>query len=339
MKRIFCVILAFLYLVSARPWLGRYTAAFWGSFDTMIVITGYSSSQRQFDVAFTAAVSSFSELGKYYDRFLQYDELVNIAYINKNGYGTAIKTDDRLYRLLKYGKAGVKRTNGLVNPMFGAVTSLWQREIAKNSGAMPPKIDMLKAKSEHTSSNLLLLNEKNRSVMLLSDKAVIDVGAFAKGYAIDEVSRTLSEAGISRAAISAGGNIKVLEPPDGKTGWEIGVQNPDDTIFNGKSLERVVVNNCAIATSGDYQRFFQYEGKRYHHLIDPVTLYPAEHFRSVSVICKSAADADLFSSALFLTDLKCGSKIARQNDLAVLWIDNDGKAIANQKLNYLKNAK
>ena len=174
---------------------------------------------------------------------------------------------------------------------------------------------------------MLELDEKNKTVKLLSDMASIDAGAFAKGYAVEQVSNMLAKMGVNRAAISGGGNIKALDPPDGEKYWKIGIQNPDGAIFeNDKAEISVRLVNQAVATSGDYQRYFWHKGKRYHHLIDPETLYPADYFRSVTVVCDSAADADLFSTALFVSNLESGKQMAEREELAVLWIkDKSGK--------------
>ena len=165
---------------------------------------------------------------------------------------------------------------------------------------------------------------------------MIDAGAFAKGFAVQEAADILVNAGLNRAAISGGGNIKVLDPPDGKTKWSIGIQNPDAAVMSKEgSIETVYIRGMSVATSGDYQRYFIHEGKRHHHLIDPETLYPAEHFKSVTVACENAADADLFSTALFLCDIDTGKALAEKEGLAVMWIKNSGEAVTNDKMKKL----
>jgi len=333
MKRFAYLIFALLYLVSARPRLQRYTAAFWGSFDTFFVITAYCESKPLFDAALMAAADSFSEMDKLYNRFEYSPEIVNIAYINRHAHQRETAIAEDLFSLLHYGIDGVKRTEGKVSPTFGAVSSVWYDEIKKGKGAKLPDERQLTEAAEHISLDLMKLDEDKKTVNLLSDQAMIDAGAFAKGYAVEKVSHMLAKMGVNRAAISGGGNIKALDPPNGEAYWKIGIQNPDGAIFeNNKAEISVKLVNQAVATSGDYQRYFWHEGKRYHHLIDPKTLYPADYFRSVTVVCSSAADADLFSTALFVSNLESGKQMAEQEELAVLWIKDKSEKEYNDSM-------
>ena len=333
MKRFAFLIFAALYLVSARPRLERHTAAFWGSFDTFFVITAYCESKQIFDAALMAAADSFSEMDKLYNRFEYSPEIVNIAYINRYAHEKETVMTNDLFSLLQYGIDGAKRTEGKVSPTFGAVSSVWYDEIKRGAEAKPPNEKLLKDAADHISLDMIKLDENKKTIKLLSDKTILDAGAFAKGYAVEEVSHMLTEMGVNRAAISGGGNIKVIDPPDGRLYWEIGIQNPDGAIFeNSKSEISLKIVNRAIATSGDYQRYFWHEGKRYHHLIDPETLYPADCFRSVTVVTKSAADADLFSTALFVSNLESGKHMAEREKLAVLWIKDKSEKECNNRM-------
>lgn len=330
-----------LWLISLGPRYERYTATFWGAFDTMFTITADAVSKQQFDAFINAAAFRFTELSLYYDRFSLNDDVVNFAYINENAFEQEIAVNESIMSLLLYGQRGYARTEGLVNPLFGAVTELWRVPIASASEfSAPPSDAKLSAANEDTSIELLKTDDKNGTVRLLSNGALLDVGAFAKGYATEVVGRELTEAGLSRVAISSGGNIRAFYPPHGKSGWKIGIQNPSDAIFGTQpSVAVIYADNIAVATSGGYQRYFVHEGKRYHHLIDPKTLYPAEYFLSVTVACESAADADLFSTALFVTDIKNGMRIAEREKLAVLWITNDGEVIYNSLMEKLLKKK
>ena len=182
-----------------------------------------------------------------------------------------------------------------------------------------------------------MLEEDSGRVRLADPKALLDLGAVAKGYATERTARKLAAAGLSRFAISSGGNLCCGHPPDGKPVWEIGVQSPDRAILSqAPSLASLRIPSGAVSTSGDYQRFFWYEqdGKRHraHHIIDPATLHPGERCRSVTVVCSSAADADLFSTALFLLDQKTGEMLAERENLAVLWVLPDGGMQANDAM-------
>lgn len=335
MKRWLIVFVMILLLLTNHERYGRYSVTFWGAFDTMITITANAESQQKFDTLTEAAISRFTELSKYYDRFSESDTIVNIATLNRKAGRGKLKVSKELFDLLSFSQQGIKRTEYLVTPTFGPVTELWRKQIIDadyGKGAPPDKKILIEA-SKNTSPKLLKLNEETQTVELLFSNVVLDVGAFAKGYATEIVGKELVAAGLSRLAISSGGNIRVFLPPDGKLNWSIGVQDPNKSILNNsKSIGTLLAYDLAIATSGDYQRYFWYDGKRYHHLIDPVTLYPAQYFRSVTVACNDAGEADLFSTALFLVDYEKGKELAEKEKLAVLWVMPDGSVRTNERM-------
>lgn len=331
-KAIFAAILL-AYLIAPRERYQRYTASFWGAFDTMFTVTADAVSKQQFDNAINAAASSFAELDRYYNRFSLDKDTANIGFINENAYYEPVFTDERVIGLLSFGIDGYYRTDGLVDPVFGAVTELWRKRTASQNKT-PPSIGELKAAAVQSGVEKLALSEN--SVRLLAPQAKIDAGAFAKGFATEAVGRELCQMGLSRLAISSGGNIRAFYPITGRSCWKIGIQNPNEAILGEtESIATISAGNIAVATSGDYQRYFVYQGKRYHHIIDPETLFPAEFHRSVTVACENAADADLFSTALFLTDLEHGMEIAEREGIAALWVSQSGEVTCNAAMEAL----
>ena len=179
--------------------------------------------------------------------------------------------------------------------------------------------------------------------MYITDKDVsIDLGATAKGYAIELVKQELIDNGVDNFLLSGGGNVashgerKIVKEgdfylQDCQNKYCIGIQSPQDGNFShsdGSENEAIlVVQGESIVTSGDYQRFYQDKnGVRYHHLIDPDTLYPAVHFRSVSIITEDSGYADFLSSAVFLMDYDDGLKLINSLDgVEAIWLLEDGK--------------
>lgn len=335
MKKAFLMAILFAYLTAPWERYQRYTVSFWGAFDTMFTITAESFSKQQFDNAVNAAANSFTELDRCYNRFSLDKNTANIGFINENAYYEPIEISDCVIELLEYSVDGYYRTDCLVDPVFGAVTELWRRRIVSSSAQkVPPSADELRAAAKQSGIDKLILSGNN--VKLLSHVAAIDAGAFAKGYATEKVGRELCQMGLSRLAISSGGNIRAFYPMSGRNNWKIGIQNPDEAILgDAKPLATIIGSNIAVATSGDYQRYFVYEGKKYHHIIDPETLFPADFHRSVTVACDNAADADLFSTALFATDLEHGIKIAEREGIAALWVNKSGEITYNSRMERL----
>ncbi|MEG2174471.1 MAG: FAD:protein FMN transferase, partial [Oscillospiraceae bacterium] len=285
-----------LTALSCHPPLRRYTVTFWGVFDTVIQITAESPSEEEFHHLTDAAMDRFTELSHIYDRFREYDGIVNLASLNIRGQTDAVVLPHELFDLLSYMLQGRDATGGVVDPAMGRVTDAWRQCILASSNDapkdMPDPAALLRAAND-AKGNVLALDHTAQTARL-SPGILLDVGAVAKGYATELVGRELTAAGLTRLAISSGGNVRVFAPPEGRLGWHIGVQNPNMPILgDAPSLANLLLSDLAVATSGDYQRFFWLNGQRIHHIINPKTLWPANHYRAVTVVAPDAAMADL----------------------------------------------
>ncbi|HSM37016.1 MAG TPA: FAD:protein FMN transferase [Longimicrobiales bacterium] len=151
----------------------------------------------------------------------------------------------------------------------------------------------------------------------------VDLGAIAKGFAVDRALEVLARAGVVRAMVDLGGSVAVLGDPPAGVAWPIGIRDP-------RHAERVAAvlhlpPGSATATSGDYERFFEVDGVRYAHIIDPRTNRPARGVASVSVIAPSALEADVLSTTLYLLGPARGAcLLADRHGTAALWFLDDG---------------
>ena len=186
----------------------------------------------------------------------------------------------------------------------------------------------LEEAAKHCNIDDVIIDKENSTVFLKDPEMSLDLGAIAKGYAVEQSAKYLEEKQVQPMIISAGGDVRSIGKAQEKDRdyWVVGIQNPDQPDDN-TSLRAVISipEGYSVVTSGDYQRYFELDGVRYHHLIDPDTLMPGNKFRSVTVVCSDSALADYLSTVLFLSDYERGKAMAEEFGVDVMWIDPEGK--------------
>ena len=160
--------------------------------------------------------------------------------------------------------------------------------------------------------------------LVLLNGTSIDLGGIVKGYAVDRVCGVLRENGITNALVDIGGDIYVMGGKEGK-GWSVGVQHPRK---ENRLIGILELKDRAVVTSGDYRRYFISGGRRYHHIIDPQTGYPAQGCQSVTLVASSTMEADALSTGIFVLGPEEGIKLVnRLNGVEAIIIDSKGKVI------------
>lgn len=232
---------------------------------------------------------------------------------------TAI-ADRSILPLIKEANRLSQLSNGLFNPVIGELISLWGfHDNPLPIGTLPDK-DALKKLVAHKPSADDITIEGNR-ISSSNPAARYDLGAFAKGYAIDRAIERLQELGISNAIVNAGGDLRAIGR-HGDRPWRIGIRHPRQA---GILASVEIDGDTSVFTSGDYERFFEIDGIRYHHIIDPRSGYPANGTASVTVIYNNAATADAAATALFVAGPDEWLSVARDMGIKlVMLVETDG---------------
>lgn len=317
-----CTVL-FTSCVDKEPEITQYTDFFLDSFDTVTTITSFQSSQEEFDELVAYAHQRFLELHKLYDIYKLYDGVTNIKKINQHASKAPMEVAPEIIDLLLFSKEWREKSDGKINIAMGTVLSAWRDtrneaihymsktppRLLDNAELKIPSFDQLSLLAEYTDIDDVIIDEENNTVFLANTHIQLDVGAIAKGFATEILSQELALT-YDNFAISAGGNVKTHGiPKDAKRNrWSIGLQNPainDDYTMVGGTIDTVYVQNSnSIVCSGGYQRNFVYKNRRYHHLIDPETLFPEEYYLGVIVLTEDSGDADALSTAIFFMEVK-----------------------------------
>lgn len=310
----------------------RYTAQFLELFNTASEIVAYAESKDDFARFSQLIYDNLKEYHELYDIYNDYEGINNIKTINDNAGIKPVKVDKRIIDLLLYAKKWYEKTDGRINVAFGAVLKIWHKYRTEGSedeeNAVLPPMDMLKEASRHTDINKMVIDEANSTVFLEDKEMSLDVGAIAKGYAVEQVTQIAIKNGFTSGLISVGGNLRAIgnKEIDNKL-WNVGIQNPDKESKN-KNLEVVYLENMSLVTSGDYERYYIVDGKRYHHIIDPDTLFPAEYFTAVTIICEDSGMADALSTSLFNMPLEKGKAFINSlPEAEALWVLKNGEIV------------
>ena len=283
-------------LVGCKPKkeLTRYTTIFYDVFDTVTQVIAYCESEEEFNTQMQALHQDLIAYNQLYDIYNDYGGVVNVKTINENAGKAPVQVDDRILSMLELARQMYDLTGGKINIAMGSVLGIWHdyREAA----------------------------EKDAS------------DAVGKGYAVEMVCRAAEARGLTSALVSVGGNLRAIgTKPDGSQ-WTGGVENPwnaSEVYTNTNSIFGSPINmsDLALVTSGDYQRYFVVDGKRYHHIIDPDTLWPATYYNGVTVLCPDSGMADCLTTALFCMPLEEGQKLVESlDDVEAMWCTPDKQA-------------
>lgn len=312
--------------------LEKHTVKVYEYFDTITTFMAYTKDEKEFDHYVNVLKDELKTYHELYNSYDAFDGLNNFRTINENAGKEPVKVDEKVIELIDYSKEMYELTGGKINIAMGSLLGLWHdyREMSLDNPdkAAIPEESMLVEASEHKDIDSIVVDEEKQTVFIKDPEVQIDIGAIGKGYATKIIANRLQEEGLKHGILSVGGDDVLIgnNPASENSYYKIAIQNPNLEDKENPYSSVVSLKNTSVVTSGDYQRYFMVDGKRYHHIIDPDTMYPSTKWRSVSVIMDDIARADTISTYLFILDLKEGQDFAKKIGAEVMWIDEQYKS-------------
>ena len=267
-----------------------------------------SLSGREAQQASDRIAQTLRELDARLDR---YDPDSEIAAVNAAAGREGVAVSADTYALLKRAVELAEQTGGVFDPTIGPVTALWHD--AKEAGVPPQEAEIARC-LDLVDYRDIRFDDDAQTVMLAREGMSLDLGGIAKGYASDLVKEICEEADIDAALVSLGGNVYCHGvSAAGKQGHRIGIRDPQAE--DGSPLLALTLTDQVLATSAAYERYFEYEGTTYHHIIDPATGFPADSdLLSVTVISPDGTLADCLSTTLYIEGMTAVEEIISRQE-------------------------
>jgi len=274
----------------------------------------------------------FQRLRQIEDRMSANKDGTEIAAVNSAAGGKAVRVSEDTFFVISKAVEYAGLSGGAFDPTVGPLVKLWN---IGNEGAHVPQKSDIAAALKLIDYRKVELDPKNLTVRLAAPGMKLDLGAIAKGYSADEVSKILEKYKVKSAIIDLGGNVLVYGKKKDGTAWRVGVQDPRSD--RGEYIGLVTGYGMTVVTSGIYERFFIQDGTRYHHILDTKTGFPVDNgLVSVSIITESSIRADALSTTVFALGLENGMKLVKtMPDIHAVFIDDKNKVYLSPGTNKL----
>lgn len=256
-------------------------------------------------------------------------ESSEVSKLNKGAGQYEVELSDEVLFVLNKAKYYSEICQGSFDITIAPIARLWG--IFTSREKIPSQEEINEA-LKLIGHNYLSINNDLKTSKLEKSGQCVDLGAIAKGYAADRAIEIYKQHGVESAFVNLGGNVAVLGNKPNGDSFRVGIQNP--LLERGQCLGTVNAANKTVVTSGDYVRYFEKDNKKYHHILDPRTGYPAESsLISTTIVSKESIDADALSTAIFILGLEAGIKlIDSQEDMEAIFITKDKKIYVTKGL-------
>lgn len=289
--------------------------------DTIVRISIYQTrlSRQQIDQALDRAFQVMADIEA---KTSVYIDSSDLFFIEKMAGQRSIPVSPGTFKILQKSLAVSEKTGGAFDITIGTIKKIWGFDSESPS---VPDSTQIHAGLSQTGYQQIRLG--NNSVSLKKPGIHIDLGGAAKGYIVDSGVAVLQQSGVESGIVDAGGDMRIFGRHPTKEYWTIGLQHPRKP--RNILLAEFHTQAASIATSGDYERFFEVEGIRYHHILDPKTGFPANRCVSVTIVAKSALLADTYATAVFVMGPEKGMALIENDPLleGMIVLEEDNRLV------------
>jgi len=305
---------------------GRMVERTFASMGTELKLTAWTADDDGAEAAFGAVFGEMQRLEALLSNWRQDSE---ISQLNVGAGKHAVSIGKDLHDVLRTAEQISEWTDGKFDVTFGALAGLWKFDYQDRDGTIPDRNDVLR-RMKLINYRDLIIDEQSGTAFLQHQGMVAHLGGIGKGYAVDRAKDMLHERGFHNFMIQFGGDLYVA----GRAGdrpWRLGIQDPRGPA--NKIFAAVDLSDSTFSTSGDYERYFIKDGRRYHHIIDPATGEPAMKSRSVTIMAGSATIADGLSTGVFIMGPQAGMALIEQlPDVEGVIVGADNKVLVSSGL-------
>lgn len=319
-----CIILLPIFLTGCSKQQEAYSnTSFY--FNTAVTLTVYDTSSIH---AEKILKESFSLCETYENLFSRTKEGSDVWNINHSG-GQPVTVSSHTISLLQTAIHYSELTHGAIDPTIAPLEDIWQF----TSSPSVPSQEALNELLPHIDYNAIVINEKDSTVMITDSAASIDLGFIAKGYIADRIKEYMVEEKVSSAIINLGGNVLTVGKKPDSTPFTIGIQKPFDE--RNTAFITVSATDSSVVSSGIYERYFEQDGRLYHHILNPSTGQPVENnLFSVTILSDSSLEGDALSTTCFILGLEEGQRLIQQlPDVEAIFITDTYDIYDTRELN------
>lgn len=269
-----------------------------------------------------AARDALDEVDRLEQQLTVFRDTSEVSYLNRHAASGPVKVEQSLFALLFRCCELYRETGGAFDITSGPLTRVWG--FLKREGRLPDSGEIAGARS-FVGGNKLLLDHGARTIQFERPGVEINLGSIGKGYALDRIAALIRERGVQTALINAGSSSMRAIGRGGadKEGWSVGLRHPR---YQDRRLSLLSIRDCALSTSGSEEQFFDHEGRRFGHIIDPRSGWPAAGVTSVTVVAQSTAVSDALATAFYVGGRALAeSYCATHEDVLAIMLESDSE--------------